>query len=104
MLIQSFIKQLTLVAKQCFFHAFNRSDHLQLRPYRQYTPIFALPWQCDIMEYSSITAKNDFQYEILTLSLIAIHYMKYNLNINMDRSVTSRNIIKESDLLTLLKL
>ena len=31
-LIQSFIKQLTLVVKQCFFHACNRSDHLQLRP------------------------------------------------------------------------
>ena len=31
-LIQSFIKQLTLVVKQCFFHACNISDHLQLRP------------------------------------------------------------------------
>ena len=31
-LIQSFIKQLTLVVKQCFFHACNNSDHLQLRP------------------------------------------------------------------------
>ena len=31
-LMQSFIKQLTLVVKQCFFHAFNESDHLQLRP------------------------------------------------------------------------
>ena len=31
-LIQSFIKQLTLVVKQCFFHACNKSDHLQLRP------------------------------------------------------------------------
>ena len=30
--IQSFIKQLTLRAKQCFFHACNKSDHLQLRP------------------------------------------------------------------------
>ena len=30
--IQSFIKQLTLVVKQCFFHACNESDHLQLRP------------------------------------------------------------------------
>ena len=30
-LIQSFIKQLTLVVKQCFFHACNKSDHLQLR-------------------------------------------------------------------------
>ena len=29
-LIQSFIKQLTLVVKQ--FHACNKSDHLQLRP------------------------------------------------------------------------
>ena len=27
-LIQSFIKQLTLVVKQCFFHACNKSDHL----------------------------------------------------------------------------
>ena len=31
-LIQSFIKELTLVVKQCFFLAFNKSDHLQLRP------------------------------------------------------------------------
>ena len=31
-LLQSFIKQLTLVVKQCFFHACNKSDHLQLRP------------------------------------------------------------------------
>ena len=31
-LIQSFIKQLTLVVKQCFFHACNKSDYLQLRP------------------------------------------------------------------------
>ena len=32
LLIQSFIKQLTLVVKQCFFHAYNKSDHLQLHP------------------------------------------------------------------------
>ena len=31
-LIQSFIKQLTLVVNQCFFHACNKNDHLQLRP------------------------------------------------------------------------
>ena len=31
-LIQSFIKQLTLIVKQCFFHACNKSDQLQLRP------------------------------------------------------------------------
>ena len=31
-LIQSFVKQLTLLVKQCFFHACNKSDHLQLRP------------------------------------------------------------------------
>ena len=31
-LIQPFIKQLTLVVNQCFFHACNKSDHLQLRP------------------------------------------------------------------------
>ena len=31
-LIQSFIKQLTLVVKQCFFHSCNKSDYLQLRP------------------------------------------------------------------------
>ena len=31
-LIQSFIKQLTLVVKQCFFHACKKNDHLQLRP------------------------------------------------------------------------
>ena len=30
-LIQSFIKQLNLVVKQCFFHACNKSDHLELR-------------------------------------------------------------------------
>ena len=30
-MIQSFIKQLTLVVKQCFFHACNKSDHMQLR-------------------------------------------------------------------------
>ena len=30
-LIQSFIKQLTLVVKQCFFHACNKRVHLQLR-------------------------------------------------------------------------
>ena len=34
-LIQSFIKQLTLIAKQCFFHACNKSDYLQLRPEAQ---------------------------------------------------------------------
>ena len=27
-LIQSFIKQFTLVVKHCFFHACNKSDHL----------------------------------------------------------------------------
>ena len=27
---------------------------------RHYTPIFALPWQCDIMEYSSIDKYADF--------------------------------------------
>ena len=54
-LIESFIKQLTLVVKQYFFHACNKNDHLQLRPERHYTPIFVLPWQCDIMEYSSKT-------------------------------------------------
>ena len=53
-LIQSFIKQLTLFVKQCSFHTCNKSDQLQLRPEHHYTPIFALPWQCDIMEYSSI--------------------------------------------------
>ena len=31
-LIQSFIKRLTLVVKQCFFHACNKCDNLQLRP------------------------------------------------------------------------
>ena len=31
-LIQSFIRQLTLVVKKCFSHACNKSDHLQLRP------------------------------------------------------------------------
>ena len=31
-LIQSFIKQLTVVVKQCFFYSCNKSDHLQLRP------------------------------------------------------------------------
>ena len=31
-LIQSFIKQLTLVVKQCFFHGCSKSEHLQLRP------------------------------------------------------------------------
>ena len=31
-LIQSFIKQLTLVVKQCFFYACNKSNCLQLRP------------------------------------------------------------------------
>ena len=31
-LIQSFVKQLTLVVKQCFFHACNKCHHLQLRP------------------------------------------------------------------------
>ena len=31
-LIQSFIKLFTLFVKRCFFHACNKSDHLQLRP------------------------------------------------------------------------
>ena len=31
-LIQSLIKQLTLAVKQCFFHACNKGDHMQLRP------------------------------------------------------------------------
>ena len=31
-LIQSFVKQLILVVRQYFFHACNKSDHLQLRP------------------------------------------------------------------------
>ena len=31
-LIQSFIKQLTPVVKQCSFHICNKSEHLQLRP------------------------------------------------------------------------
>ena len=31
-LIQSFINQLTLVVKQCFFHACNKKVHLKLRP------------------------------------------------------------------------
>ena len=49
--------QLTLVVKQYFFHACNKIDNLQLRPDRHYTSIFALPWQCDIMEYSSMPGK-----------------------------------------------
>ena len=31
-LIQSFIKQLTLFVKQCFFHACNKNNHPQLHP------------------------------------------------------------------------
>ena len=31
-LMQSFIKQLTPVVKQCFFHACNNRDRLQLHP------------------------------------------------------------------------
>ena len=31
-LIQSFIKQLTLVVNQCCFHACNKRVHLELRP------------------------------------------------------------------------
>ena len=57
-LIQSFIKQLTLVVKQCFFHACNKSDHLQLCPESPSYFNFALPWLCDIMEYSSIQLEN----------------------------------------------
>ena len=56
-LIQSFMKQLTLIVKQRFFHACNKSDQLQLRSEHHYTPIFALPWQCDIMEYSSVSGR-----------------------------------------------
>ena len=50
-LIQPFIKQLTLVVKQCFFHACNKRGHPQLRRGRHCIPIFALPRQCDIIEY-----------------------------------------------------
>ena len=53
-LIKSFIKQLTLVVKQCSFHACNKSDHLQCALKPPLYSIFVLPWQCDIMEYSSI--------------------------------------------------
>ena len=53
-LIQSFIKQLTPVVKKCFFHACNKSGHLQLRSEPPLYSKFALPWQCDIMECSSI--------------------------------------------------
>ena len=56
-LIQSFIKQLTLFVKQCSFHTCNKSDQLQLHPDHHYTPIFAFPWQCDIMEYSSVSGR-----------------------------------------------
>ena len=31
-LIQSFMKQLTLAVKQCFFHACNKNDHLKIAP------------------------------------------------------------------------
>ena len=71
-LIQSFTKQLTLIVKQCFFHACNKSDHLQLHPEHHYTPIFALPWQCDIMEYSSIKGFNYCFHGQLCLSLLFI--------------------------------
>ena len=55
------IKQLTLVVKQCFFRACNKSDHLQLRSEADIIlQIFALPWQCDIMEYSCV--KSDSCY------------------------------------------
>ena len=54
-LIQSFIKKLTLLVKQYFFHACNKSDHLcPEAAIILHLFISALPWQCDIMEYSSI--------------------------------------------------
>ena len=43
-LIQSFIKRLTLVVKQCFFHACNKSDHLQLRPEAVIILQFSTSW------------------------------------------------------------
>ena len=59
-LIQSFIKQLTLVVKQCVFHACNKSDNLQWRTEVAIVLQFmrCLGNQCDIMQYSSIAVNN----------------------------------------------
>ena len=55
-LIQSFIKQLTPVVKQCFFHACNKSDHLQLR---SETPIILQFLRC----FGNVTSWNICLYE-----------------------------------------
>ena len=54
-LIQSFIEQLPVFVKQCLSHASNKKWLPEIAPWsRHYTPIFELPWQCDIMEYLSV--------------------------------------------------
>ena len=47
-------EQLSLVVTQCLFQASTASDHAQLRPEAPLYSNFALPWRCDIMEYSSV--------------------------------------------------
>ena len=40
--------------KTSFFHAHNENDHLQFCHESPLYSNFSLPWQCDIIEYSSI--------------------------------------------------
>ena len=54
MLLQLLKEQLSLVVTQCLFNAPTASDHAQLRRETPLYSSFALPWPCDIMEYSSI--------------------------------------------------
>ena len=56
-LIQSFIKQLTLIVKQFFFTLVIKVINYNCTLNHHYTPIFAFPWQCDIMEYSSVCGR-----------------------------------------------
>ena len=59
-LIQLLKEQLSLVVTQCLFHASTNSDRAQLRPEDAVYSKFALPWRCDVMEYSYIDDLKDF--------------------------------------------
>ena len=74
-LIQSFIKQLNQVVKQCFFYSRNKSDHLQLRPHVAIILQFLRSLkQSDIMESSRVeefyncTNRVQVRYELCLIS------------------------------------
>ena len=68
-MIQSAIEQLPRVVTRCLFHASSASEYAQLCPEDAIILQFCVPWQCDIMKYSSIEqmVKTESELESIVL-------------------------------------